>query len=137
MASLQAARTGDEDELRRLALSEGQAGLLERAHAEGERVLVLDALAHTSGFFAMPWLVEVAEKADDDGSARAFTAMWSLANLPRTTADNEDADELRQACVHLARMASSSDVVAARRKKAATVLRQLREWGCAPTPRTD
>jgi hypothetical protein len=96
----QAADAGD-DELERLALVEGTAGLEERAASPGYRVTAIRAMAFTPSFSAFPTLGAAAAHGSEDEAKAAVDAADAIAARKREQVDPEDDDELAAGCASL------------------------------------
>lgn len=120
----QAADAGD-DELERLALAEGTAGLEERASSPDYRMTALRAMAFTAGFSAFPTLGSAAAHGSEPEALAAVDSADAIAARKRAQVDPEDDDELAAGCASL--LAAAKDTARPRlvRVGAVRALRML------------
>ena len=125
-----AAKDGEAEELMRLSDRVGCAGLRERAQASDLRMTALRAMEFCRDFSELPWLVEVASGSGDSEAQAALAAIDALATLPRRPLDPDDAEELREGCDNLMKLARSTGAGRDRRVLAVRALRMLSDRGC-------
>ncbi|HEX7601291.1 MAG TPA: hypothetical protein VF316_06780 [Polyangiaceae bacterium] len=127
------AKEGDENELTRLALVEGAAGLVERAAEPAYRRTALRAMAYADGFAQLPTLGDAAAKGAPDEAAEAAESAAILAARVRRQVDPEDAEELKLGCTALLAAAKDQGRPRPVRLSAIRALRMLVEHhGVAP-----
>jgi len=129
----QAADAGD-DELERLALVEGTAGLEERATMPAHRVTALRAMAFTPGFSAFPTLGAAAAHGSEEEATVAALSADAIAARKREQVDPEDDDELAAGCASL--LAAAKDATRPRpvRIGAVRALRMLSDRPACTRP---
>ena len=128
-----ASDAGD-DELERLALAEGTAGLEERATSPAYRLTALRAMAFTPGFSAFPTLGSAAAHGSEAEALAAVDAADAIAARKREQVDPEDDDELAAGCASL--LAAAKDAARPRpvRIGAVRALRMLSDRPACTKP---
>ena len=124
------AEDGGDDELERLALEEGQAGLEERAAVGARRVTALRAMAFVPGYAALPTLGAAAQRGTPDEARAAVLSADAIAARKREQVDPEDDDELAAGCAAL--LAAAKDATRPREVRVGAVraLRMLEDRRC-------
>jgi len=127
------ARSGDADDLARLADREGASGLAARAQLDpGAKFVALRALAYApdpGALAALPVLADTARGGDDALADAALESAIDLAARPRRQLDPEDAAEMKAGCDTLLALAGDGKTARTRRVKAIRALRMLADRG--------
>jgi hypothetical protein len=125
-----AADAGEPSELMRLVDVVGCSGLEGRAAVPALRPVAVEAMRYCPDFSELPWLADIAARADDALARAALEAIVDQAARPRRAVDPEDADELHAGCASLLALARSAEQPRPRRVEAVRALRMLSERGC-------
>jgi hypothetical protein len=125
------ANGGDVEDLTTLAVHEGAIGLVEAASDPELRLTAIKAMAYARGWAQLPFLTKAASGKNDEEARLALESAVELATRPRRAEDPEDADELREGCDALSRLAR--DTTRPRPRRVASV-RALRMLPCPPPP---
>jgi len=128
----QAGDAGD-DELARLAASEGAEGLEQRAAVSAFRITALRAMGFTPGFSSLPTLGAAAQRGTPDEARAAVESADAIAARKREQVDPEEDDELGAGCAAL--LAAAKDATRPREVRIGAVraLRMLADH--KPCPR--
>jgi len=118
------AADGDVEDLAKLAVHEGAAGLVEAAGDPTLRKTAIRAMAYARGWAQLPFLARAA-RGDEVEAALALDAAIELAARPRKSEDVEDATELKEGCEELAKLAGEAERPRARRIAALRALRMM------------
>lgn len=124
------ARSGEPDDLARLAQAEGTEGLVAGATDKERRTIAIRALAHADGLGALPFLAEVSVSGAEGEPEAALESIAALAARPRRSRDPDEALELRAGCDALLGLAKDAKAPRTRRVRAVSALRMLAERGC-------
>lgn len=120
------ARTGSPEGLQTLADHEGASGLVEAAEADATlRPIALRAMGLAAGWSQIAYLAKVAANGTDEEASLALDSAIELGARPRTSADNEDVDELVEGCSGLVGVAKDTGKAKSRRVSAVRALRML------------
>lgn len=119
------AREGDPEDLAALAAHEGAMGLVEAASDPGLRKTSVRAMGYARGWAQLPYLAKLATGKDEGDATAALEATVELATRPRRAEDPEDADELREGCASLLRLARDDKRARSQRVPAIRALRML------------
>lgn len=119
-----------EEDVMRLASTEGPTGLAEHATDKPTRLLAARAMAHTRGLAGLPWLAEACASDDADLAKEAALSATALAARGRDQNDPEDAEEMREGCTKLLAVAKDGKPAKDVRIGAVRTLRLLSERGC-------
>ncbi|MBK6691248.1 MAG: hypothetical protein IPG50_03460 [Myxococcales bacterium] len=125
------ASTLDPEELGRLALREGSAGLVRGATNDARRRIAVLAMAYAGDLEGLPLLADAAGGRDAALAKEALEVAAALAAEPRRPLAAEDALEVREGCDKLRALAQDGKAAQALRLGALRVLRQLEDRGCA------
>lgn len=126
-----AAASLEPEELSRLALTEGSAGLVAGATDDTRRKVAVMALAYGEDLDALPFLADVASAKDPSLALAAADVAATLAARKRAALAPEDALEVREGCDKLGALAKDTARPKPLRAKAIRVLRLLADRGCA------
>lgn len=119
-----------EEDLMRLASTEGPVGLGEHATDKATRLLAARAMAHTRGLAGLPWLADACASEDAELAKEAALSATALAAHGRDQNDPEDADEMREGCTKLLAVAKDGKPSREVRVGAVRTLRLLSDRGC-------
>jgi hypothetical protein len=126
-----AAASLEPEDLSRLALREGSAGIVAGATSDAKRKIAVHALAFGEDFDALPFLGEVAGGADAPLALAAADTAGVLAARRRMALAPEDALEVREGCDRLLAVAKDASKPRPLRLKVLRALRMLADRGCA------
>ena len=119
------------EDLSRLALREGSAGLVAGGADPARRRVAVAALQFADDLEGLPLLAEVAASGDAESAELATQAAETLAARPRRAIDPEDALEVRAGCDRLRDVIKDKAKPKALRYRIARTLRMLEDRGCA------
>ncbi len=126
-----AAASLEPEDLSRLALREGSAGIVAGATSDARRKIAVHALAFGEDLDALPFLGEVAAGADASLALAAADTAGVLASRRRMAVAPEDALEVREGCDRLLAVAKDAAKPRPLRLKVLRALRMLGDRGCA------
>jgi hypothetical protein len=126
-----AAASLEPEDLGRLALREGSAGLVAGATTDDRRKVAVAALAFAEDFDGLPFLAEAAAGADPALALSAADSACALAARRRTAVAPEDALEVREGCDRMLAVAKDEKRPRVLRLRILRALRMLEDRGCA------
>lgn len=119
------------EDLSRLALREGTAGLVAGATDPARRRVAVLALQFVDDLDGLPFLAEAAAGQDAELATGAAESIEALAARPRRAVDPEDALEVRAGCDRLREVLKDKAKSKPLRFRLARTLRMLEDRGCA------